>query len=263
MDTLKLVLIGIVQGISEWLPISSKTQVLLTSHFLLGLDIAIAYTFGLFMELGSIGSALIYFRREVRNVFEDRRLLVYLVIVTLITGIIGVPLYIISDKILQNAYNPGIPMIILGIALIIDGIYIRFSRTMTRSFRDLSIKDYLIVGFAQGLAALPGVSRSGMTVSTMLFLGVKPEDAFKYSYLAYIPAALGAVATTVLFSRESIKYVVSNTGTEGIIVAVVAALLTGLIVIDILIRLAKKRNIYIVDFVLGAIAIAISLLVLL
>ncbi|EZQ11531.1 UDP pyrophosphate phosphatase [Candidatus Acidianus copahuensis] len=123
MDTLKLVLIGIVQGISEWLPISSKTQVLLTSHFLLGLDVAIAYTFGLFMELGSIGSALIYFRREVKNVFKDKKLLVYLVIVTLVTGIIGVPLYIISDKILQNAYNPGIPMIILGIALIIDGIY--------------------------------------------------------------------------------------------------------------------------------------------
>ncbi|MBP1357405.1 MAG: undecaprenyl-diphosphatase, partial [Sulfolobus sp.] len=170
---------------------------------------------------------------------------------------------IISDKLLQNAYNPGIPMLILGIALIIDGIYIRFSRTVTKSFRDLRIKDYLIVGFAQGLAALPGVSRSGMTVSTMLFLGVKPEDAFKYSYLAYIPAALGAVATTVLFSKENIKYVVSNTGTEGIIIAVVAALLTGLLTIDILLRLAKKRNIYVIDFVLGGIAIVISLLALL
>lgn len=263
MDMLKLVLIGIVQGISEWLPISSKTQVLLTSHFLLGLDVAIAYTFGLFMELGSIGSALIYFRREVINVFKDRRLLIYLVVVTLVTGIVGVPLYIISDKLLQNAYNPGIPMLILGIALIIDGIYIRVSRTVTKSFRDLRVKDYLIVGFAQGLAALPGVSRSGMTVSTMLFLGVKPEDAFKYSYLAYIPAALGAVVTTILFSKENIKYVLSNTGTEGIIITVVAALLTGLLTIDILLRLAKKRNIYVIDFVLGGIAITISLLVLL
>lgn len=98
---MKLIIIGIVQGISEWLPISSKTQVLLTSHFLLGLDVAIAYSFGLFMEMGSIGSAVIYFRKDIANVFKDRKLLFYLVIVTIITGIVGVPLYIVSDKLLQ------------------------------------------------------------------------------------------------------------------------------------------------------------------
>lgn len=263
VDLIKLIIIGIVQGISEWLPISSKTQVLLSSHFLLGLDVAIAYTFGLFMEMGSIGSALIYFRKDIINVFRDRRLLIYLVVVTLITGIVGVPLYIISDRLLANAYNPGIPMLILGLALIIDGVYIRFSRIKTREFKELKIKEYLLVGFAQGLAALPGVSRSGMTVSTMLFLGVKPEDAFRYSYLAYIPAALGAVGTTILFSKENIHYVVSLAGTEGIIAAIIAALITGLITIGLLLRFAKKRNIYVVDFVLGAVAIVISLLALL
>ena len=260
VDLIKLIIIGIIQGISEWLPISSKTQVLISSHFLLGLDIAVAYSFGLFMEMGSIGSALIYFRKDVANVFKDRRLLIYLVVVTLVTGIVGVPLYIISDKLLANAYNPGIPMLLLGIALILDGVYIRFSRIKVREFKELKIKDYILVGFAQGLAALPGVSRSGMTVSTMLFLGVRPEDAFRYSYLAYIPAAIGAVGTTLLFTKKNISYVVSLAGIEGIAIAVIAALITGLITIDLLLRFAKKRNIYVVDFVLGAIAIAISLL---
>lgn len=259
---MKLIIIGIVQGISEWLPISSKTQVLLTSHFLLGLDVAIAYSFGLFMEMGSIGSAVIYFRKDIANVFKDRKLLFYLVIVTIITGIVGVPLYIVSDKLLQNAYNPAIPMIFLGIALIFDGIYIRFSRIKIREFRDLRTKDLILLGIAQGLAALPGVSRSGMTVSTMLFLGVKPEDAFRYSYLAYIPAALGAVGTTILFSKSNISYVISLVGLTGIPIAVISALVIGLVTIDVLLRFAKKRNIYIIDFTLGGIAILISLLAL-
>lgn len=161
MNILASILIGIVQGIAEWLPISSKTQVLLASHYLLNLDVSIAYTFGLFMEMGSIGSALIYFRQDVKRVFHDRFLLKFLVIVTVITGIVGVPLYVISDKLLQNAYNPSIPMIFLGLALIADGIYIRYSRIKTREFRNLSMKEMILIGIAQGIAALPGVSRSG------------------------------------------------------------------------------------------------------
>jgi len=120
-----------------------------------------------------------------------------------------------------------------------------------------------LVGVAQGLAALPRVSRSGVTVSTMLILGVKPEDAFRYSYLAYISAAIGAVGTTILFSKENNHYVVSLAGTEGIVAAIMAALITGLITISLLLRFAKKRNIYVVEFVLGAVAIVISLLALL
>jgi len=123
MNFLVSILLGIIQGISEWLPISSKTQELIASHYLLGLDVSIAYTFGLFMEMGSIGSALIYFRQDVKRVFHDKFLLKFLVVVTALTGIVGVPLYVISDKLLQNAYNPSIPMIFLGIALIADGIY--------------------------------------------------------------------------------------------------------------------------------------------
>lgn len=142
-------------------------------------------------------------------------------------------------------------MIFLGIALIFDGIYIRFSRIKIREFRDLRTKDLILLGIAQGLAALPGVSRSGMTVSTMLFLGVKPEDAFRYSYLAYIPAALGAVGTTILFSKSNISYVISLVGLTGIPIAVISALVIGLVTIDVLLRFAKKRNIYIIDFTLG------------
>ncbi len=262
MNILDTIIIGIVQGISEWLPISSKTQVLLSSHYLLNLPIAIAYSFGLFMEMGSIGSATIYFRKDIVAVLRDRKLMLYLAIITIMTGLVGVPLYIISDKLLKNAYNPSIPMIFLGIALVIDGLYIRYSRIKIRRFNELNLKSIVLIGIAQGIAALPGVSRSGMTVSTMLFLGIRPEDAFRYSYLAYIPAALGAVGTTILFSKANISYVISLIGIEGIIVSVITAFITGMLTIDLLLRFAKKRNIYVVDFTLGSIAILVSVLTL-
>ena len=112
------IIVGIVQGISEWLPISSKTQVLLVSHALFALPLAVAYALGLFMEIGSVGSALIYFRKDIVSIFRNRNLLVYLVVVTAVTAIIGVPIYLLVERVLQNAYNVGLPMLILGICLL-------------------------------------------------------------------------------------------------------------------------------------------------
>src|SRR5487761_136911 len=203
------VIIGIVQGISEWLPISSKTQVLFASTVLLGFPLAVAYAFGLFMEIGSTGSALVYFRREVVSVFRDWKLFKFLLLVTLVTGIVAVPLYVLADKVLTNSPYPiGIPMLILGAALIVDGLLIRKSRGVAKfkvnEVKDMSTKDTLLIGLAQGLAALPGVSRSGITVSAMLILGVKPETAFRLSYLAYIPASVGAFLASLLLTKQQV-----------------------------------------------------------
>ena len=106
---------GLVQGISEWLPISSKTQVLFASYVLFGLPIAAGYAFGLFLEIGSLGSAVIYFRKDIVALFHDRRLFMYLLVVTIFTAIVGAPLYYITDTYLQHA-SPfiGVPMITLG-----------------------------------------------------------------------------------------------------------------------------------------------------
>jgi undecaprenyl-diphosphatase len=215
------------------------------------------------MEIGSIGSALTYFRNDVVRVFRDRKLLVFLVVVTLVTGIVGVPLFLVSEKLLANAYNVGYPMLALGLILIGDGIYIMVSREKRRekTFKEMNLRDMVIVGVMQGLAALPGVSRSGMTVSTMLLLGYAPEDAFRYSYLAYIPAALGAFGVTLVFSRHEIQAVSSQLTPEGIVFAVITAFITGLLVIGSLLRIAKKTKVYVINFVLGTLAIIGSLVI--
>ncbi len=261
-NILYAIFIGLVQGISEWLPISSKTQVLFATTFLFGLPLNVAYSFGLFMEIGSLGSALAYFRKDVLSIFKDRKLFVYLLVVTLITGLIGVPLLILSDRLLQGAYNVGIPMTLLGLFLICDAVYIRYSRIKPHlgGLNDMTLKHYVAVGVVQGIAALPGVSRSGMTVSTMLFMGVDPKVAFRLSYLAYIPASLGAFLATLAFSRAEVNTAITAVDPAGVSIAIITAALVGLGVISALLRFAKRGNIYLITLVLGFLALAIGLL---
>ena len=260
MNPLFAVLLGLVQGVSEWLPISSKTQVLFASTFLFSLPLAVAYAFGLFMEIGSIGSAIAYFRKDIWSLLRDRKLLIYLFVVTACTGIVGVPLYYLTDKILaSNPYNIGIPMILLGLVLIGTGFYIRYSRTKPKllaGLGEMKLKNYVIIGIAQGIAALPGVSRSGMTVSTMLLMGVKPNQAFRLSYLAYIPASLGAFFVTLILSRSQVDTAIQVVEPTGVLIAA----LVGIFVISYLLKFAKISRIYVVDFVLGSVALIIGII---
>jgi undecaprenyl-diphosphatase len=261
VNILYSILLGLVQGVSEWLPISSKTQVLFASTLLFSLPISAAYAFGLFMEIGSLGSAVTYFRRDILSLLHDRRLFNYLLIVTIFTAVVGLPLYYVTEKLLaENQYNIGVPMIILGVVLIGMGFYIRYSRSTARigGLEQMGIKNYVIVGIAQGIAALPGVSRSGMTVSTMLLMGVKPDQAFRLSYLAYIPASLGAFGVSLLLSRDQVNTAVQSVEPLGIAVAIVTAALVGILVISYLLKFAKRNSIWIVDVILGVIALVIG-----
>src|SRR5437588_3391583 len=132
----------------------------LASTLLFSLPLAVAYAFGLFMEIGSIGSALVYFRRDIRSLFHARRLVVYLLVVTIVTGLVGAPLYYLTDKVLSTSpYNLGIPMVLLGLVLIGTGLYIGYSRATPRlvvGLGEMRLKNYVMVGIAQGMAALPG-----------------------------------------------------------------------------------------------------------
>ena len=207
-------IIGIIQGISEWLPISSKTQIIVSSTYLLKLTFQQAYTFGLFMEIGTIIAAVVYFRKDLIEMIQvllgsknkvHRKLLIYVVVVTLITGIIAVPLYLVADSISGIAL--GIPMLIVGLVLIADAALIRYSRKKrekgmnSRKLENLSLKDYVLIGIVQGISALPGVSRSGTTTSAMLLLDVEPDEAFRLSFLAGIFASIGAFGLTLVASK--------------------------------------------------------------
>lgn len=261
------IVLGIVQGVSEWLPVSSKTQIILVSTILFGLTFNQSYTLGLFLELGTFFAAVIYFRRELilalsaligRGGSVARLLLKYLVVVTVITGVMGIVIYKGVESITLGRAI-GIPMILLGIVLLLDGFFIRYSRsrsTPRKSLEKMTLKELLIIGFAQGLSAFPGVSRSGVTVSTMLVLGTEAKEAFRLSFLALIPASLGATLVALLFSSSSVLGSVNTLSSTSIAVALVISFVVGLGMIRWLLKIASAERITTLVFALGILAIA-------
>ena len=265
--------IGIIQGISEWLPISSKTQIIVSSSYLLKLSFQQAYTFGLFMEIGTIIAAVAYFRKELFDMIQvllgsknkaHRKLLVYVVVVTLVTGIIGAPLYIVADSISGIAI--GIPMLVIGIVLIADAGVIRYSRKRrekgmnSRKLENLTRRDYLLIGIAQGIAALPGVSRSGMTTSAMLLTNVEPDEAFRLSFLVGIFASAGAFGLTLITTKSNVAAAVAGIGLSGLAMAIIVSTVVSLFLIDFLVKVAGKSKIIYLTSALGIIAMASGLL---
>ena len=267
------IIIGIIQGVSEWLPISSKTQIIVSSTYLLKLTFQEAYAFGLFMEIGTLTAAIIYFRKDLAKLVQvlagskdkmKRKLFSYILIVTVITGLIGVPLYLIAESVTGIAL--GIPMLILGLILLGDAALIRYSRqrkekgVTPRKLENLTIKDYLLIGITQGISSLPGVSRSGITTSTMLLLNVEPDEAFRLSFTAGIFASAGAFGLTLVASRHSVAASVAGIGLTGLVIAIVTSTVISLFLIDFLIKVAGKQKITYVTAALGVIAIASGLI---
>jgi undecaprenyl-diphosphatase len=262
--------LGLVQGISEWLPISSKTQILIVGEYLLKMSFNQAYAFGLFMEIGTIAAAVIYFRKEIWSLVMallgkgsklEFALLKYVAVSTIVTGIIGAPLYLAVNS-LQGGYNLGIPMLIIGVMLLCDAAIIKYARKKEatakgrRTLSDMGIKDYIVVGIAQGLAALPGVSRSGATTSTLLFLDIDTGEAFRLSFIDMIFATSAAVVLTLVASHGAIASSIALIGTLGLAVSIVVATAISLLLIDFLLKTAKKSSIIYLTAALGVIALA-------
>lgn len=266
-------IIGIIQGISEWLPISSKTQIIVSSTYLLKLTFQQAYTFGLFMEIGTIIAAVVYFRKDLTEMIHvllgsknkvHRKLLIYVVVVTLMTALIAVPIYLVADSISGIAL--GIPMLIVGLVLIADAVVIQYSRKRrdkgmnSRKLENLSLKDYVLIGIVQGISALPGVSRSGTTTSAMLLMNMEPDEAFRLSFLAGIFASIGAFGLTLVASKSNVAVAVAGIGLAGLAVTIIVSTIVSLFLIDFLIKIAGKSKIIYLITALGIIAMSSGLL---
>ncbi len=236
---LQYIILGIVQGVTEWLPISSKTVLLLLSAYVFGYSLAASYDIGLALQGGTVASSTMYFWRSLVRVFRDKWLLRFLLISTIVTGLVGVPLYLAARKLLEGSIDPGIPMLIIGLALIAQALLSRkpskISNTSKRA-SEIGLRDSIIFGVFQGIASLPGISRSGITITALLYLGYRVDDALRLSFIASIPASLGALATVAVLDRETITIISPG----GVIQALAISALVGYISIGILLKLASK-----------------------
>lgn len=194
MDWLQVVVLAVVQGLTEFLPISSSAHLILVPVLTAWEDQGLAFDVAL--HLGSLSAVVIYFRHEIgrmiasslaalrgQAVNDDAMLAFWVVIATLPVCIIGFLLHDVISGYMRSTLIIGASLIVFGLLL----GYADWKKRGTRSEYQLTLKDVLIIGGAQVLALIPGTSRSGITITAALMVGMSREGAARFSFLLSIP----------------------------------------------------------------------------
>lgn len=253
MDFIQAIILGLIQGITEWLPVSSKTMVALAGKFLFGMNYQDALATAIFLHTGTLLAAIIYFRNEMVKMVQSlfgkgkRDLLIFLIITTVITGMIGLPLMFIA---LNFEFPEALFTIFIGVVLVV--IAFLHKNRKEGSGAELTPKKAVIAGIAQGLAAIPGVSRSGITLAVLLGEKFSLEEALKFSFLMSIPAVFGVELALPLIKGG---FIISG---ELILGSIVAAVV-GFITIGALLKVAKQKDFYKITLGLGILIVVLGL----
>ncbi len=240
-ELLTAILIGLIQGITEWLPISSEAAVSATYSLVLDKPTDQAIAYALWLHVGTAIAAIIAFRSELittasdvmKDGIRESSMARYLIVATIVSSVIALPLLVALNEI--SAKIGVVVMIPVGLALIVTGVLqLRQTAHTGRSVDTANAGDATLAGIAQGVAALPGFSRSGLTVVALLSRGISRKDALVLSFMMSIPAGLGAGLFAALDDGMEL------TAESGVAVAVSA--ITGLIAIKGLLRVADRVN---------------------
>ncbi len=269
MNSFQAFILGIIQGITEFFPVSSSGHLILLPKVLGWEEQSLALD--AFLHLGTGIAVLFYFRKEwwgmfaslftdlKRGVFTDAvvqipfsefsadsRQLVFLVLASIPAGIAGV---LLNDWVEANLRSPKV---IAGALLVVALIMIIADTVGPRVLEDLQLKSFLEIGFSQILALIPGVSRSGITISTGLFSGLTVQSAARFSFLLATPVVLGA-GMWGLFTLTSL-----DTSFLVLVTGFVSSFLFGFIAIEFFLGLVD--NLGLIPFALYRIALALAVI---
>lgn len=255
MDLIQTILMGIIQGLSEFLPISSSAHLVFTSNFykvFKGIEILEESNQEIFLDimlhLGTLIAVLIFFRKEIWEILKalyyglkakkydapDFKTGVYIILGTVVTVLIAFPLNEIAGALV---FRPAI----VGLLLLFTGALLLFSEYWNKKHPEkveVNLKNSVLIAIAQGLAALPGFSRSGLTIATGLLAGVKREEAARYSFLLSIPIILGA-SMVYPFVKLDFHEVVGYNWT-AIIVGTIVSGIVGYLCIKYFLKFVSK-----------------------
>jgi undecaprenyl-diphosphatase len=265
MDALQAIVLGIVQGLTEYLPISSTAHLRIVPAFMGWEDPGAAFT--AVSQLGTMAAVLLYFRADLWRIARtwtaslrrpelrselDARMGWYIVLGTIPIGVFGL---VFADQIESGArdlYLIGTTLIVLGLVLLLA----ERVATRDRSIEQITRRDGILIGFAQALALVPGVSRSGATITAGLFLGFDRASAARYSFLLSVPA----VVVSGLFELRKIGEE-ESAGFGSTLLATIAAFVVGYASIAFLLRwLARHSTAVFVGYrvALGAVVLVLA-----
>jgi undecaprenyl-diphosphatase len=247
LDFLKAIVLGLIQGLTEFLPISSSAHLRILPEWFGWGDPGAAFT--AVIQIGTELAVLIYFRHDiwrigsawVRSLFRpeyrghlDARMGWYVIVGSLPIVLLGVAFKDVIERDFRNLWIIGTTLIVLGVIL---GIADRVG-SQKRGVKHLTMRDTILMGLAQAAALVPGVSRSGATISMGLFLGLNREAATRFAFLLAIPAVVGAG----LFELPEIPHGHNDFGWGPTIMATIVSFVVGYAAIAWLLRYVSTRS---------------------
>ena len=253
----RFILLGLVQGITEFFPVSSSGHLVILQH-ILEIDKNVVFL-DVVLHLGTLFSLVIFFRRDIFVLFsnffvaiydivfrrrmsyvlryDDKfKLCIHIVVITVITGFIAIAGKDFFEKQFETINTVILCLFIMSLILFLTKNFIHGQRRL----RHISLKDSILFGLVQSLAIMPGISRSGITISMLLFRNLDKESAFKLSFLASIPIILGAFILKFKETQGIIRDIPLLYLTSGFLFA----FMSGLVALYILRMILKQKNFY-------------------
>jgi len=250
IDWLEALVLGIVQGATEYLPVSSSGHLVIAQH-LFGLEEP-ALFFDIVLHLGTLVAVVWYYRTDLVKLISETfsglrdlasghswkqtlklypgfRFALLIVIGTVPTAVIGFTFEETFERLFGSVRLVGLMLILTGTVLLLT----RLARGGGRDAAEMRWLDALIIGVVQGLAITPGISRSGITIAAALLLGIQRDTAARYSFLLSIPSILGALLLRLGGADDGV-------GTTALVIGFGAAALTGYLCLALLVRLVQK-----------------------
>jgi undecaprenyl-diphosphatase len=263
MTPLQAVILGLLQGVFEWLPVSSEAVVTLVMKRWMDAGVVASVDTAIWLHIGTMFAALLYLRDDFslllhrffnnlsapKDMLDDPQLS-FLLIATAATALLGGAIYLLGLE--AAAAYPNVFITLMSLALLITGLLRLYQASSSRTADDLTKHDSVVTGLLQGLAILPGISRSGSTVFGLLYRDFSAEEAFRLSFILSVPAILIANIGIHLFSGFQI--------TVSLLLAAAVAAVVGYLTIDLVLRIADRTEIAYICFLLAAIAAAPLLL---
>jgi len=261
MDPIQAIILGFIQGVTEWLPISSTGHLRITEQ-LLGLTLPLL--FDVTLHVGTLAVILLFFRKDIKTILaalvkgdfksENGKLIPLIIVGTVPTALIG----IVFSNTIETYFSDGF-LPIAG-AFLTCGVVLYLSKTGQEQKENITYLAALVIGTAQGIALIPGISRSGLTIATALMLGVRSENAFKFSFLLSVPAVIGALGLTLYEQHEVLTLV--GVGWTEILVGIAVSIVVSYFALKLLWKALAGKKFYLFAFycwLIGAVLLALSL----
>ena len=249
---IEILILAIVQGLTEWLPISSSGHLVITQKYL-GLNLPLI--FSVMLHVGTVIVILVVFRKDIADIVkalvkrdfetEEGKLALFIAVGSVPIALIGFVFHDLFESLFNN-------LLVVGSALLITGFVLFFSEKRIGN-RNLGILDSLLIGFAQAVAIIPGVSRSGVTVATGLLRRIDKATAFKYSFLLSAPAVIGA---TIMESRE---LVVGNVDMIPLFLGAIISMIVGYVSLKLLQKIVMREKFHLFAYYCWTVGLTIIL----